>query len=97
MRSKKPQISQCCLNSLISLLSSPYSSYSQLGAEGGRRLKSHLKNINIAVLSWVVIDACPETLVFHFLQDVKDLFYRATECQPCHSALNMADSECCYA
>jgi len=63
------------LNSWISLLSSPYPSYSQLGAEGDRKLKPHLKNINIVVLSWVVIDACPETLGFYFFQDVKDLFY----------------------
>lgn len=72
---EKTQISHCCLNSWISLLSSPYPSYSQLGAEGDRRLKSHLKNINMAVLSWVVIDVCPETLGFRFLQDAKDLFY----------------------
>lgn len=46
-----------------------------LGDKGDRRLKSHFKNINITVLSWMIIDACPETLGFHFLTDVKDLFY----------------------
>lgn len=67
-------MSQRCLNSRILLLSASHC-YSQLETEGDRRLKSHLKNINIAVLSWVVIDACPKTLEFQFLQNVKDLFY----------------------